>query len=110
MAKHIVPRYKLIMFYDLADRHVEDYYQFVMNEMIPALNEMNLFIFRAFHTIEGEQGDHHPNRQVEYVAENLETVEAVLKSDEWRELEDKLCSYVTNYSKKLVQFRKGFQL
>ncbi len=110
MAKHIIPRYKLIMYYDLDERMVEEYYQFVMNEMIPVLNEMDLYIFRAFHTIPGERGDAQPNRQVEYVAESLETVQSVLTSDEWQGIEEKLCGFVSNYSKKVVRFRQGFQM
>ena len=78
MTKHIVPRYKLMMFYDLADKHTEDYYQFVMNEMIPALQAMNVYIFRAFQTISGQQDSNHRNRQVEYVAETLEEIEEKL--------------------------------
>jgi hypothetical protein len=110
MTKHIVPRYKLMLFYDLADRHTEEYYQFVMNEMIPTLQGMDVYVFRAFHTISGEQDSNHRNRQVEYVAENLEAIESALKSEQWQAMEAKLRDYVTNYSRKIVRFRQGFQL
>jgi hypothetical protein len=110
MTKHIVPRYKLMLFYDLADRYTDEYYQFIMNEMIPALQAMDLYIFRAFHTIPAQQGESHRNRQVEYVAESLEAVEDVLKSEQWQTMEAKLLTYVTNYSRKTVRFRQGFQL
>ncbi|MBN1564734.1 MAG: hypothetical protein JXA10_12885 [Anaerolineae bacterium] len=110
MTKHIVPRFKLMLFYDLADRHTEDYYQFIMNEMIPIMQAKNVFIFRAFQTISGQQDSTHRNRQVEYVAEDLEALAAALNSEEWQAMEAKLRNYVTNYSRKIVRFRQGFQL
>ena len=110
MTKHIVPRYKLMLFYDLADKHTENYYQFVMNEMIPALQTMDVYIFRAFHTISGQQDGTHRNRQIEYIAENLEAIETALQSEEWQVMETKLRNYATNYSRKIVRFRQGFQL
>ena len=110
MTKHIVPRYKLMLFYDLADRQSEDYYQFIMNEMIPTLQAMDVYIFRAFHTIPGQQGTNHRNRQVEYIAETLEAIEELLGSEKWQTVETQLRGYVTNYSRKIVHFRQGFQL
>jgi hypothetical protein len=110
MTQTIVPRYKLILFYDLATVETEAYYQFVMSEMVPVAHEMGLYIFRAFHTIPGPEARQQPMRQVEYVAEDLEAVETLLNSNEWHELEARFGQYVTNYSRKVVRFRQGFQL
>ncbi len=110
MTQPIVPRYKLMLFYDLATMESEAYYQFVMTEMIPVAHEMGLYIFRAFHTIPGPDAGQQPMRQVEYVAENLEAIETLLNSDKWHELESKLEQFVTNYSRKVVRFRQGFQM
>jgi hypothetical protein len=110
MTQPIIPRYKLMLFYDLAAAESEAYYQFVMTEMVPVAHDMGLFIFRAFHTIPGPEGESQPMRQVEYVAESLEAVENLLSSDKWHELEARMEQYVTNYSRKVVRFRQGFQL
>ena len=110
MTQPIIPRYKLMLFYDLATRDVESYYQLVMTEMIPVAHEMGLYIFRAFHTIPGPEMSNQPMRQVEYIAEDLETIEQVLCSETWQALENRLGQYVTNYSRKVVRFRQGFQL
>jgi hypothetical protein len=110
MTRPIVPRYKLMLFYDLATHDSEAYYQFVMTEMIPAAHGMGLYIFRAFHTIPGPLTGDQPMRQIEYVAEELEIVESMLESDAWHDLEDRLGEFVTNYSRKVVRFRQGFQL
>lgn len=110
MTKHVIPRYKLILFYDPTSDDSETYYQFVMNEMVPALHDMGLYIFRAFHTIPGETNEGHPVRQVEYVAEDLETIQTVLSGEKWQELENKLLEHVTNYHHKVVRFKQGFQM
>lgn len=110
MSKHITPRYKLMLFYDLVGQESEAYYQFIMTEMIPSLREMGLYIFRAFHTIPGPNGDPNRMRQVEFIAEDLETVRTVLDSEKWKGFEARLLQHAANYERKIVHFRQGFQL
>ncbi|MBN1681772.1 MAG: hypothetical protein JW966_15945 [Anaerolineae bacterium] len=106
MTKHITPRYKLMLFYDLKPQPDEEmYYQFVMNEMIPHAQEMGLYMFRVYHTIWGDC----PLRQAEFVAENLDIVYQALSSDQWQAVEQGLLQHATNYSRKIVKFRPGFQ-
>ncbi len=105
MTKRIIPRYKLLLFYDLTPGQAEEYYNFIMNEMIPSAHDMGLYIFRVFHTLWGD----YPLRQAEFVAEDLDTIETVLASDRWQALEVKLLQHATNYSRKVVRFRPGFQ-
>ncbi len=110
MTQKFIPRYKLILFYDLAGQETQAYYQFIMTEMIPALHEKGLIIFQAFHTIPGPDGGDIQMRQVEFVARDLETVRGVLNSDMWAGFEIRLRQHATNYSRKIVHFRQGFQL
>ena len=110
MTRQIIPRFKLMLFYDLATQETEAYYQFVMTEMIPTLHENGLYIFRAFHTIPGPQGVNSPMRQVEFVAEDLDTIQTVLDSAKWSEFETRLTEHAVNYRRKIVRFRAGFQL
>lgn len=110
MTRQITPRYKLMLFYDVSTHETEAYYQFVMTEMIPALHDRGLYIFRAFHTIPGPQGDDHPMRQVEFVAETLQTIRDVLDSEKWTEYEQRLLEHAVNYRRKIVRFRPGFQM
>lgn len=106
MTKSIIPRFKLMLFYDLASEGSEEYYRFIMEEMIPAVHEQGLYLFRVFHTLWGGS----PLRQAEFVAEDLATIQAVLDSDAWQDLEAKLLQHATNYHRKIVRFRPGFQL
>ena len=44
------------------------------------------------------------------VAENLETMQKVLGSDEWEELQSQLMEHVVNFQKKIVRATGRFQL
>jgi hypothetical protein len=107
MTKSIIPRYKLMLFYDPVPALSDRYYQFVMNEMVPTAQNGGLYMFRVFHTAWGTD---QPVRQAEFVAEDLDSIRALLDSDEWRTLEEKMAQYCTNYHRKVVKFRPGFQL
>ena len=106
MKKNIVPRYKLILFFDLLPGANEDYYTFVMNEMVPTAQSMGLYMLQVYHTVWG----HCPLRQAEFVSEDLKTVQSVLESASWQGIEHELTKYVSNYQRKVVEFRPGFQL
>ncbi len=101
----IIPRYKMIMSYDVTLPAQEGYYQFVLGEMVPALQEMGVYMTEAWHTAYGE----YPIRMASFVAEDYQTIHSLLESDRWRELESELMTYVRNYSCKVVSFRQGFQ-
>jgi len=53
-------------------------------------------------------GDY-PQRLIGLLAEDQATVEGTLASQRWREIEDKLIRYVTDYQRQLVPARGGFQ-
>ncbi len=107
MTKSIIPRYKLMLFYDPVPTYADSYYQFVMNEMVPTAQHMGLYMFRVFHTAWGAD---QPLRQAEFVAEDLDTIRAVLDSEQWQALETKMAQFCTNYHRKVVKFKPGFQL
>lgn len=108
MTKQITPRYKVMLFYDLIEEDAGRYYEFVMNEMLPEAQAMGLYFFRLYHTLWGSSSC--PLRQAEFVAEDLETVQSALDSPAWEHLEVTLQQFVTNYNRKVVTFRTGFQL
>jgi len=110
MSTQITPRYKLMLFYDLTGVDAEDYYRFVMNEMVPGLQAQGLYIFRVFHTIPAQPANGQRMRQVEFVAERLETIQQALSSAAWGDFEAKLLKHAAHYSKKIVRFRQGFQM
>lgn len=101
----IIPRYRLLMRYDIKLDQYEPYYQFVMNEFVPALHNMGLYMIAVWHTAYGD----YPLRQVEFVSDSLDTVREIFQSDRWEELEEQLKSYTLRYERKLVRYKDSFQ-
>ncbi len=101
----IVPRYRLLMRYDIRAEVYEDYYQYLIKEFVPALQSMELYMAGIWHTAYGA----YPARQIEFVADNLETLREVFSSERWEELESRLKSYTLHYDRKLVRYRNRFQ-
>ena len=102
---HIVPRFKLLLSYDIDPNETESYYQFVLGEFVPAVQAMGLYMLEAWHTAYGP----YPIRLIGFVAEDIETIHDALSSKAYRSLEDKLLGYITNYKRSIVPFREGFQ-
>ena len=102
---HIVPRFKLLLSYDIDPSDSESYYQFVLGEFVPAVQAMGLYMLEAWHTAYGA----YPIRLIGFVAEDIETIHDALSSTAYRSLEDKLLGYITNYKRSIVPFREGFQ-
>jgi hypothetical protein len=105
MAEMIIPKYKLMLTYDVSPDEEEAYYRFTLGEFVPSLQGMGLYLLRAWHTAYGD----YPVRQSEFVAEELETIRRALNSDEFTDLEEQLLGYVTNYKRKVVRFSDRFQ-
>ena len=95
---HIVPRFKLLLSYDIDPSDSETYYQFILGEFVPAVQGMGLYMLEAWHTAYGS----YPIRLIGFVAEDIETINDALGSSAYQSLEDKLLEYTTNYKRRIV--------
>jgi hypothetical protein len=96
----------LLLRFDVSSAVQEDYYQFVIKELVPGMQRLGLYMFRAYHTAYGPP----PLRQLEFLAEDIDTVRKALGSEDWGSLEGKLKEFVSDYSRKLIMYRDRFQL
>ena len=96
---------KLIMTWDIAPEHEQEYFEFVIGEFIPAVQRLGFQPVEAWATIYGD----YPQIQVGILAEDLPGVRQVLRSDGWNQLQEKLLGLVKNFSYKIVPARNGFQ-
>ena len=105
MAQGIIPRFKLLITYDINEGSQEGYYQFVLRELVPAMQSMGLYMLEVYHTAYGP----YPLRQLEFVSENVETIYKAMKTDKWRAIQEKFGTYTCNYRQKIVRYHTGFQ-
>jgi len=100
-----LPRAKLLMFYDIVPETQQAYYEFILREFIPRLQELGLVVNQAWHTAYGN----YPVRMTAFVAPDVDTVRRALASPEWKDLNERLEKFVINLSYKIVRNREGFQ-
>ena len=67
--QHIVPRYKLILFYNIRHDRQEQYYRFMLSSFVPAVQKVGVFMHMAWHIAYGQ----HPMRKIEFVTESSDT-------------------------------------
>ena len=96
---------KLMMTWDIAPEHEQDYFEFVIGEFIPGVQRLGFQPVEAWATIYGD----YPQIQVGILAEDLPGIQQVLRSDGWIQMQDKLLALVKNFSFKVVPARNGFQ-
>ena len=95
---------KLIITYDPVPEHREAYFRYVLGEFVPALEQMGLTLSEAWHTAYGE----YPLRLNGFLASDEGTLTEILSSEEFRTLEERLQTYVINYSRRVVSCRNAF--
>ncbi|MBI5667007.1 MAG: hypothetical protein HZC41_03295 [Chloroflexi bacterium] len=105
LPNRIIPRYRLLLQYDIRLDMYEPYYEYVIKDFVPTLQGMGLYMVAVWHTVYGD----YPERQVEFVTESLETLHEVLQSERWEALETRLKSYTLRYQRRIVRYRNGFQ-
>jgi hypothetical protein len=98
---HSDQRFKLILTYDIDPEGQETYFQFMLGELVPAVQAQGLQMSGAWHTAYGR----YPMRLVEFIAEDYDSAASLLETSLWADLERRLHGYVTNYHKKIVRVR-----
>lgn len=105
LPNRLIPRYRLLLQYDIRLDMVEPYYEYVIKDFVPTLQGMGLYMVAVWHTAYGD----YPTRQVEFVTDSLETLREILQNDQWQALETRLKSYIHHYQRRVVHYRNGFQ-
>jgi len=96
---------KILMTWDIAPEHEQEYFEFVIGEFVPGVQRMGLQPAEAWATLYGS----YPQIQVVLLAETAVQARKALASSDWTLLQDRLFTYVKNYSQKIVPSRGGFQ-
>lgn len=96
---------KIMLTYDIIPQMAEDYYEFMLGELVPAVESMGLTMSEVWHTAAGN----YPLRLITFVADDRGAAEHVLACAEFYSLEERLMNYVSNYSLRMVPLRDHFQ-
>ena len=96
---------KVIMTWDIASEHEQEYFEFVIGEWVPGVQRLGLQPVDAWATVFGS----YPQIQVGLLADDAASVRKIMASKDWGALEDRLLTFVQNFSYKVVPARNGFQ-
>ena len=97
---------KLLMTWDIRPSKESDYFDFMSKELVPGLMDLGIQPTEAWYTMYGDA----PQILAGWVAEDLDTMQVALASEEWRKLRRRLMTYVTNFKHKIVPATGFFQL
>lgn len=100
---------KLIMNWDIKPGRDQEYFEFIVREWVPATQKLGLQTIGAWYSIY-TQDINEPRIMAEAITEDRETMRSILRSPEWRHIQDKLKDFVENYSQKVVFTTGDFQL
>ena len=96
---------KLIMSWDIAPEHEEEYFEFVVREFLPGVQQLGLELSDAWATVYGSK----PQILVGATLPTMSKARQIMDSSEWISLNNRLQDFVRNYTFKLVPARGGFQ-
>lgn len=98
---------RLLMQWDIKMGREQDFSEFVVREFAPKLMQLGIEPNEVLYTMYGEG----PQMLTIGAVESRNKLAEILKSSGWKELQDKLFAYVTNYSQKAVPDNgRNFQL
>lgn len=98
--------YKLILSWDIKPSLDQEYFEFMLREFAPRIDNTELKPIEAWFSAYGEG----PQIVVEGLTDDLDSMRRFLASEEWQALHSKLMEYVQDYQQKVVIGRPDLQL
>jgi hypothetical protein len=97
---------KIIMTWDIKPETEQDYFEFVIRDLIPGIQRSGAELSDAWATVYGSN----PQITVGARLPSLNKARQFLSSAEWNVLYDRLMGFVQNYNIKIIEAQSGFQL
>lgn len=97
---------KLLMTWDIVPGREQEYFEFVVRDLVPGMQRLGIQPTEAWYTTYGDR----PQILTGGVTEDLDTMRSALEGDAWQELRGRLMDFVSNFQAKVVPAKGGFQL
>ena len=94
------------MTWDILPGREQEYFEFVVRDWIPGIQRMGMEPSDAWFTMYGNP----PQILSAAQMPNMNTLQRILDSPDWKELTRRLMDYVEHFDYKVVQARSGFQM
>ena len=97
---------KLLMTWDIQPGREQEYFEFVVREFVPGIQRLGIQPTEAWYTTFGRR----PQILTGVMADDLQTMERALATEEWQKLKNRLLEYVANFDWKVIRATGGFQM
>ncbi len=97
---------KILMQWDVRPEMEAEYFEFLVHEFIPGLNQLGIGDIQVWYTVYGEC----EQKLATGLTDSIEQMKKALHSKEWHDLIEKLDGFVNDFAHKVVNGRRGFQL
>lgn len=98
--------YKLLLTYNIKEFRLEEYYRFILQEFLPRARSIGLLMSDVWQTAYGN----YPSRLVVFIAPHSDdSLKKALETDTWDSIETKLGEFVTDYERRIIRHKPGFQ-
>ncbi len=98
--------FKLLLSWDIKPGRDQEYFEFIVREFAPGITRLGLKPTEAWFAVYGDC----PQILMEGITEDLDTMRDLLQSETWKQLYEKLLTYVDHYQQKIVRANAGFQI
>lgn len=99
----------LIMTWDLKQGMEQEYFEFVVQQWVPATSQLGLHTVAAWYT-QYRANASVPLIRAEAVAEDVAAIKTILESHEWKAIHTQLLGFVENYQQKIVETTGEFKI
>jgi hypothetical protein len=106
MARSDTVAVKLLMTWDILPGREQEYFEFVVRDFMPVIQNLGMEPSDAWYTMYGNQ----PQVMAAVQMSSINSLQSVMNSDDWKNLILRLLDYVEDFNYKVVQARGGFQL
>ncbi|MFZ1399144.1 MAG: hypothetical protein WAS33_19715 [Candidatus Promineifilaceae bacterium] len=97
---------KLLMRWDVRPETESEYFEFLVHEFIPGLNKLGIEDIQVWYTQYGDC----EQKLASGIASTTEKMQTALANPSWSHLNDKLQTFVENFSQKVISATGGFQV
>ncbi len=97
---------KVIMRWNVRQEMESEYFEFLVHELIPAMNKLGITDIQVWYTAYGEC----EQKMAEGITPSTDDMLQIMHTAEWEQLTDKLQGFVRDFSQKVIPATRGFQI
>jgi hypothetical protein len=105
----IYPEYAMIFSYNVKTGVQERYFKWMTQELVPNLQRRKIYMQNAWHIVYPYETDK-PERQVEFITEDITTLQRFLHDPEWQEIQQRFDLFTEDFTMRVVKYTGSFKL